>query len=249
MRALWHSNQKSLDDYGAAERLARAAAERDPGWSFPHALIAFVKFERAMTGWSNGLMPGPPLPTPSRPPTRRWPSIQTHGLPTPWPGSGSCGRTCITSARSITSIERSRLTPRPAGPITSAVVSTALPAISRQPRSTRKRCSRSIRHTPTLRWCMPISACGRCWRGASTTRLRTSSGRSNGTQTMPAECSGSWPFWDCEGTGKPPPPRHRTAQQYERCIRRAYFDVSYPFRRDEHRNTFFKALARAELNL
>jgi TolB-like protein/DNA-binding winged helix-turn-helix (wHTH) protein len=52
MRASWHINRASLDDYATAERLAAEAAEEDPGWSLPLSLIAFVRFQRAMMGWS-----------------------------------------------------------------------------------------------------------------------------------------------------------------------------------------------------
>lgn len=52
MRAAWHANHSSIADYDAAEALAGEAAVRVPGWSFPMALIAFVKFQRAMRGWS-----------------------------------------------------------------------------------------------------------------------------------------------------------------------------------------------------
>lgn len=52
LRASWHVNQATLADYDEAERLAAEAAGDDPGWSFPLSLIAFVKFQRAMMGWS-----------------------------------------------------------------------------------------------------------------------------------------------------------------------------------------------------
>lgn len=53
MRALWHVNRRTADDYDHSEALACKAAARDPGWSFPHEIIAFARFERAMMGWSS----------------------------------------------------------------------------------------------------------------------------------------------------------------------------------------------------
>jgi TolB-like protein len=52
LRASWHINRATAEDYDAADRLAAEAAEDDPGWSLPPSLIAFVKFQRAMMGWS-----------------------------------------------------------------------------------------------------------------------------------------------------------------------------------------------------
>jgi TolB-like protein len=54
LRASWHINRATAEDYDAADRLAAEAAEDDPGWSLPQSLIAFVKFQRAMMGWSLG---------------------------------------------------------------------------------------------------------------------------------------------------------------------------------------------------
>lgn len=52
MRAAWHASRTSAADYDAAEKLASEAAGRQPGWCFPYALLAFVKFQRAMRSWS-----------------------------------------------------------------------------------------------------------------------------------------------------------------------------------------------------
>jgi TolB-like protein/Flp pilus assembly protein TadD len=53
MQASWHMHRMTPADFRAAELLASRAAERDPAWSFPYALIAFVKFQQAMRGWSS----------------------------------------------------------------------------------------------------------------------------------------------------------------------------------------------------
>ncbi|MEX2631561.1 MAG: winged helix-turn-helix domain-containing protein [Tistlia sp.] len=52
MRAVWHANRTSPSDYETAERLAGKAAELEPDWYCPYALIAFVKFQQAMRDWS-----------------------------------------------------------------------------------------------------------------------------------------------------------------------------------------------------
>lgn len=52
MQALWHANRRASADYDRALALAAAAAERDPAWGFPLALVAFVRFQQAMQGWS-----------------------------------------------------------------------------------------------------------------------------------------------------------------------------------------------------
>lgn len=52
----WQANQLAhqggLDVLDEAERLALMARDRDPGWSNPHALVAFIRFQRAMHSWS-----------------------------------------------------------------------------------------------------------------------------------------------------------------------------------------------------
>ncbi len=48
MQASWHMHRNTAQDYRLAEQLARQAAERDPSWSHPYTLIAFVKFQQAM---------------------------------------------------------------------------------------------------------------------------------------------------------------------------------------------------------
>ncbi len=53
MQASWHMHRMTPADYRAAEQLASRAAERDPSWSYPYSLIAFVKFQQAMRGWSS----------------------------------------------------------------------------------------------------------------------------------------------------------------------------------------------------
>lgn len=53
MRAVWHANRSSPADYDSAERFAAEAAARQPNWYFPYALLAFVKFQRAMRSWSS----------------------------------------------------------------------------------------------------------------------------------------------------------------------------------------------------
>ena len=51
-RALWHAHRRTIADYDEAERLAAEAAARDPSWGYPQALVAFARFQRAMSGWS-----------------------------------------------------------------------------------------------------------------------------------------------------------------------------------------------------
>ncbi len=51
-RALWHAHRRTQADYDEGERLAGEAARLDPAWGYPHALVAFIRFQRAMTGWS-----------------------------------------------------------------------------------------------------------------------------------------------------------------------------------------------------
>ncbi|MGM0584580.1 MAG: winged helix-turn-helix domain-containing protein [Pseudomonadota bacterium] len=52
MRAMWCANRGAEGDFDEAERLASGAAERAPHWHLPYALIALVKFHRAMRGFS-----------------------------------------------------------------------------------------------------------------------------------------------------------------------------------------------------
>ncbi len=48
MQAAWHANRMTAEDYQTAEALAVRAAELDPNWSYPHTLISFVKFQQVM---------------------------------------------------------------------------------------------------------------------------------------------------------------------------------------------------------
>jgi TolB-like protein/DNA-binding winged helix-turn-helix (wHTH) protein len=48
MQASWHMHRNTAQDFRLAEQLAKRAAERDPSWSHPYTLIAFVKFQQAM---------------------------------------------------------------------------------------------------------------------------------------------------------------------------------------------------------
>ena len=52
MRALWCANRAGDDEHAEAIRLAEAAAGRAPDWYLPYALIAFVRFQRAMRSFS-----------------------------------------------------------------------------------------------------------------------------------------------------------------------------------------------------
>lgn len=52
MRATWCANGDGPTDYDEAERLASEAAALAPDWYLPSALIAFVRFQRAMRGFS-----------------------------------------------------------------------------------------------------------------------------------------------------------------------------------------------------
>ena len=52
LQAAWHANRATAEDYDRAERLAGEVAAREPSWGFPTTLIAFVRFQRAMMGWS-----------------------------------------------------------------------------------------------------------------------------------------------------------------------------------------------------
>lgn len=51
-QANWHLCLGTLEGLDQAEMLADRAAELDPGWSYPYALIAFARFQRAMHSWS-----------------------------------------------------------------------------------------------------------------------------------------------------------------------------------------------------
>jgi len=53
MRAAWHANRSSVTDFDEAERLAGEASALDPAWSFPLSLIAMARFQRAMRSWSS----------------------------------------------------------------------------------------------------------------------------------------------------------------------------------------------------
>jgi TolB-like protein len=53
IRANWLVHQPNQQMLEEAERLACRAAELDPGWSFPHGLIAFARFQKAMHRWSD----------------------------------------------------------------------------------------------------------------------------------------------------------------------------------------------------
>jgi tetratricopeptide (TPR) repeat protein len=52
MRARWHANRGQPDDFDTAERLAAEAAERESGWYLPYTLIAQCRFQRAMVDFS-----------------------------------------------------------------------------------------------------------------------------------------------------------------------------------------------------
>ncbi len=52
MRAHWLANMGGADAYDEAIVLARKAARLDPGFGLPHVIIAFVRFQQAMKGWS-----------------------------------------------------------------------------------------------------------------------------------------------------------------------------------------------------
>lgn len=52
MRARWCLHRGGDTAFGEAIRLAEAAAERSPAWYLPYALIAFVRFQRAMRSFS-----------------------------------------------------------------------------------------------------------------------------------------------------------------------------------------------------
>lgn len=52
MRATWCANRSAEAEWDEAVRLAEAAAERAPDWYLPYALIAFVRFQRAMRNFS-----------------------------------------------------------------------------------------------------------------------------------------------------------------------------------------------------
>jgi TolB-like protein/Tfp pilus assembly protein PilF len=52
MRAKWHAHRGQPNDFATAERLARDAAEREPGWYLPYTLIAQSRFQRAMVDFS-----------------------------------------------------------------------------------------------------------------------------------------------------------------------------------------------------
>ncbi len=51
-QALWHAHRRTPEDLETAARLSTDAAARDPSWGFPLALVAFVRFQQAMSGWS-----------------------------------------------------------------------------------------------------------------------------------------------------------------------------------------------------
>lgn len=52
MRAAWCANRSGEMEFDEAERLAEEALARAPDWYFPYALVAFVKFQRAMRAFS-----------------------------------------------------------------------------------------------------------------------------------------------------------------------------------------------------
>jgi len=52
MRALWCLHRGGDGAFDEAIRLAEAAAERSPTWYLPYALVAFVRFQRAMRSFS-----------------------------------------------------------------------------------------------------------------------------------------------------------------------------------------------------
>lgn len=53
MRALWYAHRSGEDEFAEAVRLAELAAGRAPDWYLPYALIAFVRFQRAMRSFSS----------------------------------------------------------------------------------------------------------------------------------------------------------------------------------------------------
>jgi TolB-like protein/Tfp pilus assembly protein PilF len=52
MRAMWCANRAGDAEHDEAIRLAEAAAARAPDWYLPYALVAFVRFQRAMRSFS-----------------------------------------------------------------------------------------------------------------------------------------------------------------------------------------------------
>lgn len=52
MRAHWLAHIGGADAYDEAVVEARKAARMDPGFGLPHSVIAFVRFQQAMKGWS-----------------------------------------------------------------------------------------------------------------------------------------------------------------------------------------------------
>jgi DNA-binding winged helix-turn-helix (wHTH) protein/tetratricopeptide (TPR) repeat protein len=51
MRSRWLIERFEQDDLAVAIDLARQAARLDPGFSLPHSLVAFARFQQAMAGW------------------------------------------------------------------------------------------------------------------------------------------------------------------------------------------------------
>lgn len=52
LKAHWLANLGRAEAYEEAILLAKKAARLDPGFSLPHSLIAFIRFQQAMHGWT-----------------------------------------------------------------------------------------------------------------------------------------------------------------------------------------------------
>jgi TolB-like protein len=54
LKGLWHLHRATAQDFSRALELLEAATRADPGFALPWSLIALVRFELALKGWTGG---------------------------------------------------------------------------------------------------------------------------------------------------------------------------------------------------